>query len=80
MDDRQRNEILQLLGNLDFASKQEKLLESRLVTGTWLAEHDVFKRWIDGVKWDLRLYGEAGIGKVRYSKSGKVALQKHTLR
>lgn len=67
MDHNQRNIILNMLGNFDFAYDSEVTLESHVATETWLIEHDVFKTWIDGSKWDLRLYGEAGIGKVRHS-------------
>ncbi|KAF7125986.1 hypothetical protein CNMCM5793_002345 [Aspergillus hiratsukae] len=63
LDGSHRTEILNWITRLDFEHEQETLFQSCVPTGKWLIESEVFKRWVDGARWQLRCYGEAGTGK-----------------
>ncbi|KAE8131477.1 hypothetical protein BDV38DRAFT_275887 [Aspergillus pseudotamarii] len=58
-----RHKILDWLSTLDFKTEQEDLFGRSVPTGGWLLESDVFRRWAEGSRWQLRCYGEAGTGK-----------------
>ncbi|KAL3476583.1 hypothetical protein BJX99DRAFT_258332 [Aspergillus californicus] len=63
LEDNHRNEIINSLTSLDFLADQRRLLENRAPTGDWLIESEAFRRWADGTDWQLRCYGEVGLGK-----------------
>ncbi|KAB8261294.1 ankyrin repeat-containing domain protein [Aspergillus pseudonomiae] len=58
-----RREFLDWLSILDFKAEQEELFGRSVPTGKWLLESDVFRRWVEGSRWQLRCCGEAGTGK-----------------
>lgn len=67
-DHSQRNEILTLLSTLDFNRTQDTLMKDHVTTCNWLTDMSEFKHWVDEApQWQLRLYGETGVGKVLHS-------------
>ncbi|KAJ5613701.1 hypothetical protein N7528_007355 [Penicillium herquei] len=60
-----RRDILNWLGTLDFAEKQNFLLEGSVNSHfcQWLVNNHIFEYWMKGCSWQLRCYGGAGVGK-----------------
>ncbi|KAB8226001.1 ankyrin repeat-containing domain protein [Aspergillus novoparasiticus] len=63
LDTKNRHKVLDWLSTLDFKTEQEGLFGRSVPTGGWLLESDVFRRWVEGSRWQLRCYGEPGTGK-----------------
>jgi hypothetical protein len=63
-DAAERKGIAEWLSPYNFLAKQKDLKDSSYPLGQWLLEHEVFKAWFGGRPWQLRLYGDAGAGKV----------------
>ncbi|OGM51091.1 hypothetical protein ABOM_000412 [Aspergillus bombycis] len=63
LDTKFRRKFRDWLSNLDFKTEQEELFGRSVPTGKWLLESDVFRRWVEGSRWQLRCYGEPGTGK-----------------
>ncbi|PLN77319.1 ankyrin [Aspergillus taichungensis] len=59
LDAAQRSKILEWLSPLETPTENRNLVDS----GQGLLESEVFERWINGGRWQLRLCGEAGTGK-----------------
>ncbi|KAL9617060.1 MAG: hypothetical protein Q9160_008133 [Pyrenula sp. 1 TL-2023] len=58
--------IEEWLSPFNFLATQDELFGKAAPTADWLISHPVFKHWTEGVQWQIRLYGEAGVGKVRH--------------
>jgi hypothetical protein len=56
-----------------FLEKQKLLVEISYPLGQWLLNSQVFKSWCTGRPWQLRLYGDAGAGKVCHSTMRNLA-------
>ncbi|KAL3478325.1 hypothetical protein BJX99DRAFT_256652 [Aspergillus californicus] len=63
LDDGNRAKLLEWLTELSPEKDHTRLLTTHVPTGKWLIESDEFKRWVEGSRWQLRCYGEAGTGK-----------------
>lgn len=60
----QQKEIEKWLSPFNFQAIQEDNFDKSYPTGDWFTEHPVFEHWTEGKRWQIRLYGEAGVGKV----------------
>lgn len=56
--------IEEWLSPFNFLATQDELFGRAAPTAEWLISHPVFKHWTEGVQWQIRLYGDAGVGKV----------------
>ncbi len=60
------------LSPLESLARQKELFANSFPTGQWLLDSLAFKHWSAGRPWYLRCYGEAGSGKVSYSKLSRI--------
>ncbi len=72
----QRNEaekakMEEWLSPLQFLARQEQIFEAAFGRGNWLFDSLPFRHWVKGKPWHLRLYGDAGSGKVRHISPGR---------
>lgn len=55
------------LSPLEFQATQGQIVEQAFGTGKWFFDSLVFRHWVKGKPWHLRVHGVPGSGKVRYS-------------
>lgn len=65
----QQKIIEEWLSPFNFQATQMDHFEKAYPTAGWLTAHPAFKHWTEGKRWQLRLYGEAGVGKVGHTHS-----------
>jgi hypothetical protein len=64
-DELDREAFEKWLSPIEFQATQEQIIEHAFGTGKWFFDSLIFRHWVKGKPWHLRIHGAPGSGKVR---------------